>query len=61
MYLAIMFFDAMAAHRPADVLPYENDVIKAFVENENMVSQGGGVLIKIASDEVRFVKLAYYI
>ena len=46
------FLDAIAVSRPADVVPYEEDIIKAYNSSEMMVGLAGGVLLKLANVEV---------
>ena len=51
-HAALMFLDAIVVHRPADVLPFENEIIEAYNSRDSMIDFAGSVLIKIADNEV---------
>ena len=51
------FLDAIAVSRPADVVPYEEDIIKAYNSSEMMVGLAGGVLLKLANVEVDILRV----
>jgi hypothetical protein len=53
-YAAMTFLDAAASARPADVVPYEDDIIKAYNSNEMMIGLAGGVLLKLGDAEVDY-------
>ena len=52
---AAMFLDAVALHRPDDVLPYENEIIEAYNSTGIVIDPAGSVLVKIATSEVQVI------
>jgi len=59
---AVMFLDVMASHKPADILAYENEIIKAYETKEILIYPAGNLLVKLANDEVNAkIRMQIYI
>ena len=52
VYMALMFFDALAEGRPKDVMAHDSDIINLMNTNENASSMAAGILTKLAIDKV---------
>jgi hypothetical protein len=59
-YMAIMFFDNLAAVRPADVQPYENRFLEIMHSEINISGQAAGILVKMSTDEVFLMTCIVY-